>query len=150
MGSTLHGLSTGSSHRAAKRSRSAASLISRQGSMPVGLWSAERQRQFESSLTHLTVACNFPLNWVENFEALRFFENFVPEASLPSRKVLTNRLIPTELEHFRAEAKQHAAGSLATIQCDDWTGLNKHHLVAFMLTANQRVCTRKILNCILN
>ena len=61
MGSTLHGLSTGSSHQAAKCSHSAASLISHQGSMPVGLWSAKCQWQFESSLTHLTVACNFPL-----------------------------------------------------------------------------------------
>jgi hypothetical protein len=40
---------------------------------------------------------------------------------------------------FRAEAKAAANGHEATIQADEWTGVNHHHLIAFMITVDGKV-----------
>jgi hypothetical protein len=37
------------------------------------------------------------------------------------------------------EVKMKVTNQEATIQSDGWTGLNNHHLVAFMITADKKV-----------
>jgi len=36
------------------------------------------------------------------------------------------------------------AGKEATMQSDGWTGINNHHLVAFMITMNKKVIVLQI------
>jgi hypothetical protein len=103
-------------------------------------WSSVRQKQFERSIARLTASAGLPLSWVDNAEWIMFVDEFLPAARSPSRKVLTNRLIPTAVAEFRAAAKAAANGREATIQADGWTGVNHHHLIAFMITVDGKVC----------
>jgi len=81
---------------------------------------------------------------VDNAEWIGFIEEFLPAAKSPSRKVLTNRLIPAAVAEFRAAAKVAANGREATIQADGWTGVNHHHLIAFMITVDGKIRTVKV------
>ena len=102
-------------------------------------WSSVRQKQFERSIARLTASAGLPLSWVDNAEWIAFVEEFLPATKSPSRKVLTNWLIPTAVAEFRAAAKAAANGREATIQADGWTGVNHHHLIAFMITVDGKV-----------
>jgi hypothetical protein len=102
-------------------------------------WPKEKQKGFETHLARLTASAGFPLSWVDNTEWIDFCTEFLPAAVLPSRKTLTRRILPAALEEFRAAAKATAKGHNATLQADGWTGVNNHHLLAFMITADQKV-----------
>lgn len=43
------------------------------------------------------------------------------------------------MNKFRVEAKKQAIGKESMMQSDGWTGINHHHLVAFMITVNKKV-----------
>jgi hypothetical protein len=115
--------------------------LSRQWSMveTFGPWSAEKQARFERRIVRLTAAAGFPLSWVDNIEWIDFVEEFLPAAKSPSRKTLTRRLLPSAIKDLRAEVIAAVKGHEATIQADGWTGVNTHHLIAFMITANGQV-----------
>ncbi|KAK7059585.1 hypothetical protein R3P38DRAFT_2448634, partial [Favolaschia claudopus] len=61
---------------------------------PFAPWSEGKQASFERGIARITASANFSLNWVENPEVLSFFQEHLPQANLPSRNVLTRRLIP--------------------------------------------------------
>ncbi|KAI0827853.1 hypothetical protein BC628DRAFT_1317586 [Trametes gibbosa] len=113
------------------------------GALP---WTAARQSHYESLVTRLTASANFPLSWVDNPIWIEFCDEFLPSAKVPTRRVLTSRLLHNEIKHFRAQAIQQTAGGDATMQADGWTGLNNHHLLAFMIRANCAVHTACVLN----
>ncbi|KAI0816846.1 hypothetical protein BC628DRAFT_1279078, partial [Trametes gibbosa] len=92
-------------------------------------------------LARLTASCGWSMTWVENSEWLEFCTEFIPEATIPSRKVLRNRLIPAEVKKSRALAQAACRGQLGTLQCDGFTALNQHHLLAFMISVNGTVYT---------
>ncbi|KZP02551.1 hypothetical protein FIBSPDRAFT_770553 [Athelia psychrophila] len=108
------------------------------------LWTSSHQKRFETRIARLTASAGLPLAWVDNPEWHAFVEDFFPAAKSPSRKVLTNRLIPTAVAEFHAEAKAAARGCDATIQSDGWTGVNHHHLIAFMITVDGKIRTVKV------
>lgn len=114
--------------------------MSRQPSLPnPNLWDSAKQKRFETRVARLTASAGLPLAWVDNIEFIDLIAEFIPGAKPPSRKVLTNRLIPTTVDELRAEAKSAASGHEATIQADGWTGQNKHHLIAVMITVHGEV-----------
>ena len=102
-------------------------------------WTAARQAHFEAQLMHLTASAGLPLSWVENSEWLSFCTEFIPSAKSPSRKVLTQQVLPHTLTEFQSQAKQRAAGHNATALCDGWTGENSHHYIAFMVVVGKEV-----------
>ncbi|KAE9385655.1 hypothetical protein BT96DRAFT_750704, partial [Gymnopus androsaceus JB14] len=104
-------------------------------------WSAAQQVQFEERITRLTASAGFSLSWVENPEFRALIQEFMPYAKIPSRKVLTNRLLPKLAQTFRDRAQHDAQANNAnvTAQCDGWSGVNHHHLIAFMITTNGKV-----------
>jgi hypothetical protein len=102
-------------------------------------WSDARQAYFEDRLTRLTASAGLPLSWVENPEWLNFCTEFVPQAKSPSRKVLTQRLLPRTLADFQGQAKLRVSGKNATASCDGWTGENFHHYIAFMIMVGKEV-----------
>jgi hypothetical protein len=117
--------------------------ISRTHSMPdihKGQWTTQDQADFENHLIRMTASADFSFSWVENPEWLSFVERFIPLANSPSRKVLSTRILDTNLEKTRTLARSVAKGSFVTLQADGWTGLNTHHLVAFMMTTGSKVC----------
>jgi hypothetical protein len=102
-------------------------------------WSSAQQKNFENCIACLTASAGLPLSWVDNAEFVAFIGEFSPAAKSPSRKVLTRRLIPAAVAEFRAEAKAAANGHEATIKADGWTGVNHHHLIAFMIMVDGKV-----------
>jgi hypothetical protein len=84
-------------------------------------------------------AAGLPLAVVDNPAWIELCDEFIPAAVSPSRKVLTKRLLPSVLAEYQAEAKLSARGREATIQSDGWTGVNHHHLLAFMITVDGKV-----------
>lgn len=48
-------------------------------------------------------------------------------------------LLLAEVKLYCSQAIAATAKSAATVQADGWTGVNNHHLIVFMLTANQEV-----------
>ncbi|EED82724.1 predicted protein [Postia placenta Mad-698-R] len=108
------------------------------------MWDDSKQKQLEDRLIRLTASAGLPLTWVENPEFLAFLDKFIPGAKAPSRKVLTQRLLPQTLSVLRAQAKKSADGHAATVQCDGWTAENFHHFIAFMITADRKVHTVRV------
>jgi len=102
-------------------------------------WSPERQRLFETRIARLTSSAGLPLAWVDNPEWALFCEEYIPMARSPSRKTLTNRIIPSLVDQLRNNARSETQGSYSTLQADGWTGVNHRHLIAFMITANKKV-----------
>lgn len=109
------------------------------------MWPVGFQRKFEERIARLTVSAGLPLSWVDNPEWIDFVHDFLPSARSPSRKVLTNRLIPTAAKQYRDATKFAAKNQNTTLQADGWTGLNFHHLLAFMIAFNKQVRSRKLL-----
>ena len=107
---------------------------------PSAAWTPAKQRSFETRVTRLTASANFPLSWVDNPEWLGLCDEFIPSAKPPSRKVLSCRLLPATVHELRKEVKAAAKGHNATLQADGWTGENHHHLIAFMITIDGKVC----------
>jgi hypothetical protein len=133
--------STASSIRSESNSSSMISRSRRYSFRPspaLTSWNDGDQTEFESLITQLTASANFPLSWVENPAWIRFCDRFLPGAHLPSRKVLTKRLIPTEVERFTKNAKKSAKGCYVTLQCDGWTSISFLHLIAFIITTSLR------------
>ncbi|KAJ2925701.1 hypothetical protein H1R20_g11390, partial [Candolleomyces eurysporus] len=87
-------------------------------------WTKEDQADYEQSIARLTVAANLLLSWVDNPEWLAFLDQFLPQLTPISQKVLTKHVIP---------AVVHKA--------DGWTGLNQHHIIGFMVTLEGKVYT---------
>ena len=87
----------------------------------------------------MTASAGFPLSWVDNPEWIDFCTEFLPAAKLPSRKTLTRRLLPAAIEELRTSARATAKDHEATLQADGWTGVNNHHLLAFMIMADGKV-----------
>lgn len=104
-------------------------------------WSTDRQNMFNTRLGRLTASAGLPISWIENPEFLLFCQEFVhPSAVVPSRKVMTNRILPNINREFRKKAQAVIRpGSKATVQADGWTAVNDHHLNAFMMTVDQKV-----------
>lgn len=123
------------------RSRQSRGPSIRRASSQVHLtMSSFNQTRFETLVTHLTASAGFPLNWVENPVWLTMCDEFIPNAKSPSRKTLTQRLLPAAVNDLRTKAKDRVRGLHATIQADGWSGENMHHYIAFMMTAGGEVC----------
>lgn len=120
-------------------SRTSSRVMSRQSSVaPETLWSPSHQQRFKTRVARLTASANFSISWVENPEWLALLDEFIPSAISPTRKVLTNRIIPAEVQRIRHVSMNKTEGCEVTLQCDGWTGLNNHHYIAFMMTTGKQ------------
>ncbi|KAK6978267.1 hypothetical protein R3P38DRAFT_2393789, partial [Favolaschia claudopus] len=107
-------------------------------------WSEGKQASFERGIARITASANFSLNWVENPEVLSFFQEHLPQANLPSRNVLTRRLIPQTLKAMQIEVRGPLKNMPGTVQADGWSGINSHHLIAFMVAVNGKIYTVRV------
>ncbi|KAJ7938633.1 hypothetical protein B0H13DRAFT_1460255, partial [Mycena leptocephala] len=107
-------------------------------------WSDAQQTAFDQGIARVTAAAGFSLSWVENPEVVSFFQTFLPQANLPSRGVLTRRLVPQTLSVLQKDLRQSLQGAIGTGQADGWTAVNSHHLIAFMFAARGKVYTVRV------
>ncbi|KAF9456718.1 hypothetical protein BDZ94DRAFT_1177124 [Collybia nuda] len=107
-------------------------------------WTPFKQSHFERKIARVTASGGLPLSWVENLEVQSFFEEFVPGANLPSRSTLTRRLIPEAAAEFRVATISSSKGKNVTLQGDGWTGENKLHLEAFMISIDGKLQTVRV------
>lgn len=123
------------------RCSDSASVLSHRASFPEYEpgWSKGEQAMFETAIARLTASAGLPLRWVENPEWLALCERFLPSAKIPSRKVLTQRLIPATLKGFKKTAQDRCQGLEGTVSYDGWTGGNHHHYIAFMVNCRGQV-----------
>ncbi|KAI6015983.1 hypothetical protein EDC04DRAFT_2870425 [Pisolithus marmoratus] len=98
------------------------------------MWSKAHQERFEHHIANITASCGFPFNWVENQAVRNFLDELLPHATHVSSYQLTNCIVPYEVGQYQQLAKSTSRGCQATLQTDGWTGINFHHLVAFMAT----------------
>lgn len=77
-----------------------------------------------------------PLSIVESAEWRRFVSRWVTNVPQPtiSAKTLTTRVLRTAVEEYRSKIMLETIGKDVTLQADGWTGVNNHHLIAFMIT----------------
>lgn len=68
-------------------------------------WNTDLQTKFETAIGRLTASASFPLNWVTNPEFITFCQDFIVGAKVPSRKVLTQWIIPGILKQVCAIIK---------------------------------------------
>ncbi|CAA7262561.1 unnamed protein product [Cyclocybe aegerita] len=132
----------GSSQHVKKGKQKASVIQSAQVVKPVP-WTPEEKREWEEMLVQLTASADFSLSWVKNpvWEAIR--DKFIPQAPVVMWKVLTNRLHHLAND-IRTKVKTKVEGKEVTLQGDGWTGLNNHHLIAFMVTCDKEVHTVKV------
>ena len=88
---------------------------------------------FDERIVRLTASAGLPLSWVENPEWLDFCTEFVPQAKSPSRKVLTQRLLPQTLAELQVKSKQQVSGQNVTASCDGWMLRFGHVSLLFFL-----------------
>ncbi|KIK73899.1 hypothetical protein PAXRUDRAFT_109554, partial [Paxillus rubicundulus Ve08.2h10] len=108
------------------------------------VWTPTDQADWETGLARLTASAGLPLRWIENPEWKKICDWFLSKAKNPSSKVLTNRIIPEVLDGLKSSAQDECRGSEATLQCDGWMGENHHHLLGFMMTAQQKLHTVRV------
>jgi hypothetical protein len=99
---------------------------------------------FDQGIARVTAAAGFSLSWIENPEVVSFFQMFLPQANLPSRGVLTLRLLSQTLSIMQTDLRQSLRGAIGTGQADGWSGVNSHHLIAFMFAARGKVYTVRV------
>lgn len=102
-------------------------------------WSSNDQIAFEVHLIRMIAEGNMPLHFVENRSWQLFCQRFTPHAIIPSRKVLTHRILPQELSRWRTLAESRLSGQSVTLQSDGWTGTNNRHYIAFLASTPTQV-----------
>jgi len=107
-------------------------------------WTKERQALFEAHIIRITTSNYLSFNWVHDWHWNEFLDEFIPEATHISRKVLAGHVLNSELKQVRSELKARANGKLVTLQSDGWTGGNLRHFQAFIITADEQVSNYKV------
>lgn len=97
------------------------------------------QNSFNVHIARMTVAADLPLSWTDNPEVRLGFQAFIPWAHLPSCKTLSRTILPALQNTLHTKAQRETKGTNCTLQCDGWTVISMHHLIAFMITVWPKV-----------
>jgi len=54
---------------------------------------------------------------------------------------LANQWIPAEAEKYSDTTKAQVKGTMATLQCNGWSGVNSHYFLAFIITTSNHKVT---------
>jgi hypothetical protein len=107
--------------------------------LPYMPWTSEWQQAFEYRLACLTASAGLSLSWIENIEFITMIEELSPAAHIPSREVLTTRIIPNLVQHIQTMNKKKTEHGFVTLQADGWTAKNNRYFIAFMITLISQV-----------
>lgn len=92
------------------------------------------QASFETDLLHVFVQCNIAWNAAENPELRQFFGKWIPGMVVPSRRVLSSRVLDAEAERVQEAVHQRVKGQMAVGQCDGWKSVAKEAINATSMT----------------
>ena len=113
--------------------------------------SIEKNKQLDNQLVRLIARECHPFSLVEDAEFRRFVQMLCPGYQIPSRKTLTNSLIP--ILHQTTIMKVKATLDVATAVCltaDGWTSVNNDSFLAItahFLDEETNMCS-KLLGCV--
>ena len=113
--------------------------------------SIEKNKQLDNQLVRLIAREYHPFSLVEDAEFRRFVQMLCPGYQIPSRKTLTNSLIP--ILHQTTVMKVKATLDVATAVCltaDGWTSVNNNSFLAItahFLDEETNMCS-KLLGCV--
>jgi hypothetical protein len=102
-------------------------------------FSPDRQAWFETRICRLLALAGLPLSFTSNLEWIALVNEFLPGVRNVKCDALTRCVLPCTVDNLRQQAKIRAKGCDATLQSDGWSGMNAHHLVAFMIAVDMRV-----------
>lgn len=78
----------------------------------------EVQRAFETDLLRLFITCNIPWHAADNAQLIAFFKTWIPQVTVPGRRVLSGRVLDAEAARVEDETRKAVGGKLVTGQCD--------------------------------
>ncbi|THU84867.1 hypothetical protein K435DRAFT_590497, partial [Dendrothele bispora CBS 962.96] len=96
-------------------------------------WPRMKQDEFNADLCCLLVSGLVAWRAVENPYWKWFFSKWVPGMVLPSRKVLSGRVLEEETAKAQGEMRKETEGLYGTGQCDGWKNVAKSSLVTSMV-----------------
>ncbi|KAK7029256.1 hypothetical protein R3P38DRAFT_2703759, partial [Favolaschia claudopus] len=100
------------------------------------VWAAEQQEEFGQDLCRLFVACGWSWNAVENPQFKIFFQKYLPTAILPSRRILSGRILDQESNKVIQRTRLQIEGKLATYSEDGWSNIAKTHMNTSLLSVD--------------
>ncbi|KAF5374107.1 hypothetical protein D9615_008815 [Tricholomella constricta] len=98
--------------------------------LPHSRFSRSTQDAFNADLCRLLVVCNIAWWAVENPYWRGFFNKWLPNALLPGRKELSDRVLNEEADKVIREMLPQVKNGYGTGQCDGWKNIAKTSLIA--------------------
>ncbi|THU88732.1 hypothetical protein K435DRAFT_555492, partial [Dendrothele bispora CBS 962.96] len=93
---------------------------------------------FHTDMCWLMVSGLVAWHAVENPFWQYFFSKWVPGSVLPSRGVLSGRILDEEVEKAEAKTRLNTANRYGTGQCDGWKNVAKNSLITAMINVEYR------------
>ncbi|KAK7440944.1 hypothetical protein VKT23_016720 [Stygiomarasmius scandens] len=97
----------------------------------------EQKKSIQAQFLCASVSAKLPSLWVEDPEIIKLFLMFRSAAGdvIPSRKVLSERLLHEEYERVEAELKEELEGRSVTLTCDGVKDISKNSLMGVNVSA---------------
>ncbi|KZP28056.1 hypothetical protein FIBSPDRAFT_692517, partial [Athelia psychrophila] len=102
---------------------------------------------FSGDLCKLFVACSFLWLAVGNPQMHLFTDKWMPGMAIPDRRVLSGRVLDSEVARVEMQLADKVNGKLGTGQCDGWKNVAKTNVITSMMTVENEpylVCTHNV------
>ncbi|THU80408.1 hypothetical protein K435DRAFT_874407 [Dendrothele bispora CBS 962.96] len=98
----------------------------------------EQKKAIQAQFLRATVPAKLPFLWTEDPEVIKLFLMFRSAAVdvIPSRKVMSERLLKEESERVENSLRNELNGSSVTLTCDGVKDISKNALVGVSVSAN--------------
>src|SRR6266496_3074116 len=109
-----------------------------------------QEQKFEQLLLDVTVSCGFAFLWIEDPAVKRLFCWLNPMITLPSRKVLSGRILKDAIDEVSTKLLDNAKNDLfgVTLIFDGWKNVAQQHIFDIILiTSTGEMIIWKAINC---
>ena len=98
------------------------------------------QSVFEGDLVDWFVACGIPWNAANNPQTRDFATKWLPDdIVVPERRVLSGRVLTSQVAKVEDRIREKVNGKLATGQCDGWKNIAKTSVVTTVMSVENEV-----------
>ncbi|QRW17960.1 hAT family dimerization protein [Rhizoctonia solani] len=108
------------------------------------LLSKEQQDEFNFDLCKLWIANGFAWHAINAPETYKFFQKWLPGATLPDCHKLSGPILWTQLEAANTSMHNAISGRLATGMSDGWKNVRCNALIASMLSVDYKTYTVRV------
>lgn len=102
---------------------------------------ADQQHEFSGDLCKLFVACGFPWVATTNPQMHIFAEKWLTGMDIPDRRVLSGRVLDSEVARVEVQLAEKVQGKLGTGECDGWKNIAGTNVITSMMTVENEVST---------